>query len=188
MRPRKSILRRGLPKNLYERNGYYSYKDPELKVELGLGRDRKAAIDAATARNALCIVNKTRKKVSIAKAKLDDRGLVDRDFIVNNATKQEIQCGIYFLIKGGEIVYIGKSIDCASRLISHRMGRNGWFDAYFVIPAEIERLDGLEAAYIAKFNPPVNKIRPADKMKKTGSTEQEMQNLIRMGFEIELES
>jgi len=48
MAPRaRSYLRRSLPPNLYERDGYYSYRNPLDGREYGLGRDRHEAIEQA---------------------------------------------------------------------------------------------------------------------------------------------
>jgi enterobacteria phage integrase len=48
MAPRpRSYLRRALPPNLYERDGYYSYRNPLDGREYGLGRDRRDAIQQA---------------------------------------------------------------------------------------------------------------------------------------------
>lgn len=47
----RSSKRRGLPLNLYERGGYYSWRDPRDGREHGLGRDRGAAIDQAIEAN-----------------------------------------------------------------------------------------------------------------------------------------
>lgn len=46
------MARRGLPPNLYERRGYYSWRNPETREEFGLGRDRLHAILEANNANA----------------------------------------------------------------------------------------------------------------------------------------
>ncbi|ALG75178.1 hypothetical protein VY88_27130 [Azospirillum thiophilum] len=48
---RRSRATRGLPANLYERNGYFSWRDPQTGKEHGLGRDRKSAVDQAIEAN-----------------------------------------------------------------------------------------------------------------------------------------
>lgn len=41
----------GLPANLYERSGYYSWRDPQTGKEHGLGRDRRSAVEQAIEAN-----------------------------------------------------------------------------------------------------------------------------------------
>lgn len=60
--------------------------------------------------------------------------------------------GIYFLIKGLEVVYVGQSLDLLHRIARHRReGRD--FDGYAHIACAPEKLDELEAQYIAAFAP-----------------------------------
>lgn len=49
----RSARKRALPPNLYERNGYYAWRDPRSRREYGLGRDRAAAITQAIEANTL---------------------------------------------------------------------------------------------------------------------------------------
>lgn len=64
--------------------------------------------------------------------------------------------GIYFLISGGEIVYIGKSKNVSGRLRDHIKNGRG-FDRFTVHHCTEEELDGLEKKYISAFNPAQNK-------------------------------
>jgi len=48
---RRSSAKRGWPKNLYERDGYFSWRHPNTKEEFGLGRDRAAAFAQAVEAN-----------------------------------------------------------------------------------------------------------------------------------------
>lgn len=48
---RRSRTTRGLPANLYERKGYFSWRDPQTGKEHGLGRDRKNAFEQAIEAN-----------------------------------------------------------------------------------------------------------------------------------------
>ena len=55
MSPRqRSKSKRGWPANLYERNGYFSWRSPIDSVEHGLGRDRAAAFAEAVEANVHC--------------------------------------------------------------------------------------------------------------------------------------
>lgn len=49
-RPR-SLRHRQLPANLYERGGYFSWRDPRTGKEYGIGRDKRQAIDQAIEAN-----------------------------------------------------------------------------------------------------------------------------------------
>lgn len=72
--------------------------------------------------------------------------------VLSGAIAAPPSCGIYFLIRHGEIVYIGKTTDVFLRLSKHR--RDGKeFDAYNFMPCRQANLDDIEAAYIAAFLP-----------------------------------
>jgi hypothetical protein len=63
--------------------------------------------------------------------------------------------GIYFLVKDGEVVYVGQSVDVLARISRHRRdGRE--FDAYTYLACEKSDLDRLESIYIAAFMPWLN--------------------------------
>ena len=49
----RSQRKRALPPNLYERSGYYAWRDPRTRREYGLGRDRASAITQAIEANTL---------------------------------------------------------------------------------------------------------------------------------------
>lgn len=63
--------------------------------------------------------------------------------------------GVYFLIRGGEVVYVGQSIDVLNRIARHRReGRQ--FDAYAYMECLREDLDRLERVYIRALVPEGN--------------------------------
>lgn len=67
----------------------------------------------------------------------------------------QIPSGVYFLINGREIVYVGQSQDVLGRIAAHRkQGRR--FDRYAYIECTPDKLDDLEAQYIAAFAPRLN--------------------------------
>lgn len=51
MNRRRSKTRAGLPRNLYERDGYYSWRNPLTGDEFGIGRNRAQAIEEALEAN-----------------------------------------------------------------------------------------------------------------------------------------
>lgn len=60
---------------------------------------------------------------------------------------------VYFLISGGEIVYVGKSKSVLERLSSHR-GKD--FDSVATVACDADQLDLMEIAYIAALEPCLN--------------------------------
>lgn len=48
---RRSERKRGWPKHLYERDGYYSWRHPQTREEFGLGRDKAKAFNEAVEAN-----------------------------------------------------------------------------------------------------------------------------------------
>ena len=64
--------------------------------------------------------------------------------------------GVYFLIRDGEVTYVGQTVDLFHRLMRHqRDGRE--FDGFNFLPCPKEKLDEIEAAYILVLNPRENK-------------------------------
>ena len=85
------------------------------------------------------------------------KALLDLDKIVGLAKPLPNYSGIYFLLKEGVIMYIGKSKNVLSRLATHESnGRD--FAEYTFIPCAVEDLDDMEMAYISAFRPSGNKL------------------------------
>lgn len=77
------------------------------------------------------------------------------DEIVAAAVPTSTASGIYFLIRAGEVVYVGQSLDVLHRIARHRReGRP--FDAYAVLECTVDKLDELERLYIRAFVPEDN--------------------------------
>lgn len=62
--------------------------------------------------------------------------------------------GVYFLIKDEKVVYVGQARNVLSRIGEHVGYKD--FDAWTWIATSIERLDCVEAAYIAALKPALN--------------------------------
>ena len=77
--------------------------------------------------------------------------------IMRRATPMPLVRGIYFLIRGDEIIYVGQTPNIFRRLGEHL--RNKVIDAYYLEPCEgsQEELTLLERRYIDIFLPPLNK-------------------------------
>lgn len=68
-----------------------------------------------------------------------------------------IYCGIYFLILGDEIVYVGQSVDVLGRINTHYREGQKQFDSYSFVKVPAEDLCNQEAKYIAEINPEYNR-------------------------------
>lgn len=64
-------------------------------------------------------------------------------------------CGIYFLIKKNEIVYVGKTKIGYKRILQHSNNKD--FDSFNFIECLEKELDSLETYFILKYNPKYNK-------------------------------
>jgi len=65
-------------------------------------------------------------------------------------------CGIYFLIEGNEIVYVGQSIDCDLRVRRHIFEGEKVFSRYHIMPCHQDHLNLYEAYCLWKFQPKYN--------------------------------
>lgn len=64
-------------------------------------------------------------------------------------------CGVYFLFRGGALIYIGRSRDMVRRVASHRTnGRE--FDKWSFMPLPEDETATIEAALIRSLNPEQN--------------------------------
>lgn len=62
--------------------------------------------------------------------------------------------GVYFLVNGDEVVYIGQSVSPLARIGQHKDSKE--YDKAFMIPVPREELDHVEGALIRLFNPVLN--------------------------------
>ncbi len=89
------------------------------------------------------------------------------DFLVNSIVSGAAQrvnithcsSGIYFLVLAGDVVYIGQSVECHSRIGSHTRYGGKEFDSAFMIPCEKKSLNDWEAALVCHFKPKLNGMR-----------------------------
>lgn len=66
---------------------------------------------------------------------------------------------IYLLLKGEEVVYVGRSKNLYERLTGHREKD---YDRVFFFPVEEGKLSDFENFYISKYDPPYNKTGGID--------------------------
>jgi hypothetical protein len=89
------------------------------------------------------------------------KGVKEIHAIVNDTAVEidliNIACGVYFLLKQDEIVYIGQSVDCFSRVLSHMKDTSKDFNRACYFPVCREELDDIEETLIALFKPKQNR-------------------------------
>lgn len=66
-------------------------------------------------------------------------------------------CGVYFLLDGEDVVYVGQSRDVLYRITQHRRNPPIPFTSVAWYPVPRGSLDSTEAALIRRFNPPGNR-------------------------------
>jgi hypothetical protein len=84
---------------------------------------------------------------------LTGKKLLRESEIVSAANTWELATGVYFLIDGDRVVYVGQSVNVYARIASHH---NKGFDRFAFIPCEREMLNTLESLYIHVLRPPLN--------------------------------
>lgn len=102
--------------------------------------------------------------ISLAKSRLEiahkklkqtvDDDLFDHEQILVMAGIKRRLCGVYFLIKDMEVIYVGQSINIHSRIEEHE--RTKVFDTFTYIECPRSDLNVIEAKYINKFKPSLN--------------------------------
>lgn len=95
---------------------------------------------------------------------LIERFLMEEHELLSHTLPVEPLCGIYFLLDGSEVVYVGQSVDILQRLTVHRQRPKVAFTACAYQPFNEDDLDRAEAFFIERFNPHGNIHTPgADK-------------------------
>ena len=87
------------------------------------------------------------------------RGLTAKTLLTEteiSATRLElpIKSGVYFLLQGMRIVYVGQSVNIFTRVSSHLTSKT--FDGYAYVPCPACDLDVLESLYIHTLRPALN--------------------------------
>jgi len=151
-----------LPKCVYKKhNAYYLVKK---NVWTNLGADYATAIERAAAMQSgemeMASVQKfkTFHPSHKHKAKVIDETLRGLPADIVGSSIPRPVSGIYFLILGEQIVYVGQSINILQRVGMHAATKE--FDRYYYFECAQEHLDSLEAYCIHKFCPTQNISRP----------------------------
>lgn len=80
--------------------------------------------------------------------------------IIAAATDIDDLAGIYFLVQGDRIIYVGQSANVYQRASAHRSSKD--FDKIHIIQCPVEELRRLESLYIKRFNPELNRAGRSD--------------------------
>jgi hypothetical protein len=81
-------------------------------------------------------------------------GLTKEYILSQSEPDWDTATGVYFLIQGCEIVYVGQSVNVLDRIYNHRYQKD--FDRYYYIPCLVGEMGSVENYYIKKFNPVLN--------------------------------
>lgn len=93
-------------------------------------------------------------EICAAANKLTGHALLSERQIVEAAQLWEGGCGVYFLIKGGRVVYVGQSVNVHGRVCEHAKSKD--FDGFAWVPCAQSALDKLESLYIHALRPYMN--------------------------------
>lgn len=93
-------------------------------------------------------------EVAMVGSKIMGKRLLQCNEIALTAVPWNRATGIYFLLDGNEVIYVGQSVHVWSRIASH--GANKQFDRIAFVPCEADELDKLESFYIHALQPKAN--------------------------------
>lgn len=106
----------------------------------------------ATLRRRLCELQSEVLLVEKVKT-LTGSSVLSEKQIVLGASKVGELSGVYFLIKGNKVIYVGQSVNVFSRVSNHEIKD---FTHVSWVPCEIDGLDALESLYIHILRPEFN--------------------------------
>ncbi|EJJ8796738.1 GIY-YIG nuclease family protein [Salmonella enterica] len=99
------------------------------------------------------------ERMSVAGAELTGTTLLMPHEIAAAALPWKHATGVYFLLDGDDVVYVGQSRNVYARISSHP-AKN--FNRYAFVPCAVEALDKLESLYIHLLRPKLNGRKPDD--------------------------
>lgn len=88
---------------------------------------------------------------------LTGKALLTEREIVGASAPWKNTAGVYFLVKGDAVVYVGQSVSIFARIGQHK---DKEFDAVAFVPCAPNALDRLESLYIHVLRPPMNYNSP----------------------------
>lgn len=119
----------------------------EAKVYAGGLREEIASLETRLAALRRMEAMNTR---SVA---LTGKALLRAEEIAAAARPWQTETGVYFLLDGTEVVYVGQAVNIYARIAQHS---DKQFDRYAFVPCPREMLDKLESLYIHCLRPPLN--------------------------------
>jgi hypothetical protein len=141
------------------------------QIKVGNVRDSKSFSTESAAREwAKAIETRLRKRAELKELLAVGAGLsnfparivqamldapLTSEQIVAAAIPTSVICGIYFLIRGDRIVYVGQSRNVLRRVARH-IDDGKQFDHFSIAPCRIDELDNLERTYITALYPEEN--------------------------------
>lgn len=96
---------------------------------------------------------KTMDAMAAVSAGLTGKALLTQDEIAKAAMPWETASGVYFLLQGNEVVYVGQSVNIYTRISGHHIKN---FDRFAFVLCSREMLDKLESLYIHCLRPRLN--------------------------------
>lgn len=123
-----------------------------LRAELKLGlRELKAQVnELQERRDALVFMERMGKTLE----PITSRVLLSEHEIIQGSHKWTGQRGVYFLIRGNRVVYVGQSVNVFGRIGCH--ASNLEFDSVAWLPCPADVIDKLESLYIHTLRPEKN--------------------------------
>lgn len=85
-------------------------------------------------------------------------GLLDEAALVEAAAPWSDLCGVYFLIAGGRVRYVGQARQVYARLATHAREKEP-FDQVAIVECDANQLDVIESLYIHRLRPEWNAKR-----------------------------
>jgi hypothetical protein len=122
----------------------------EARAYAGGLRDEIAALERRIAGM------KRMETMQVVSSLLTGKALLRAEEIAAAAQPWEKLSGVYFLLYGDEIVYVGQSVNVYSRIAQHA---RKLFDRYAVVPCHAGALDKLESLYIHLLRPKLNGVQ-----------------------------
>lgn len=134
---------------------YYSQVVPGMKIPLGRNLSRALRTHGQIMTGK--VIGFSREQETVIEL-LQGRTLhaaMTAEEIVAASVPVDGLCGVYFLIRDGDVRYVGASTNVIQRLTQHRI--NGMrFDRFYWMPCEPQKLFAMELEYIKRLNPPEN--------------------------------
>lgn len=126
----------------------------EPPTEVAVSRDIATLVAERDALKAEIATKKHALAIQAASLKLTGATLLDEAEIAAARLPLPNRCGVYFLLRGASVVYVGQSVKVFSRVLEHMATKD--FDGFAYVPCDPKALDALESLYIHSLRPELN--------------------------------